>query len=345
MIGEGDARQSDQLENVCVPEQTHDLVGHQPVYDILQRQLDNKRLPGALLLHGPKGIGKATLAFAFARSVLEKTGDEPAARIAEQVGYGSHPNVFVLRCSPKDTGKGFYANIRVEEVRNLQHRMHQTRGRAGHRICIIDSLDDANKSVANALLKILEEPPAETLFIAISHRPGALLPTIRSRCQSHAMRGLEPTDISRVVAAQLPDTNPEALSNAVTLANGRPRRAFEALLLDDLAVLEDLRQWLQAPANQPSGRQITIAETIVKAGGAEAGFAREILINWLAEEAHNAALSGARNRLASATKLWDKAQTSIAEADSYNLDAKQTLISIFDALRTHSQTHMLTHAG
>lgn len=345
MSANGAARQPDQLENVCAPEETGTLIGHQSTFDALDRQLAAKRLPGAVLLHGPKGIGKTTLAFAFAKRLLEETGDESAERIAEQIAQGSHPNVFVLRRSPKDNSGGFYANIRVEEVRNLQSRMRQTRGRAGHRICIIDALDDGNKSVANALLKILEEPPADTIFIGISHRPGALLPTIRSRCQSHAMRGLNAAEIEEIVRTQLPDEDDQSIARAIGLANGRPRRAFEALLLEELAVLEDLRKWLANPVSQPSGKQIAIAEAIVKAGGAEAGFARELLTNWLAEEAHNAAISGSRNRLASATQLWDKAQASIAEADAYNLDARQMLVSIFDALRTHSQKHVLIPAG
>lgn len=345
MSDNGLPRQPDHLDNISAPEQTKTLVGHADVLKTLDRQLKANRLPGAVLLHGPKGIGKATLAFAFARQILTETGDEPADRVAEQLAQGAHPNVFVLRCSPKDTGSGFYTSIRVEEVRALQHRMHQTRGRAGYRVCIIDALDDGNKSVANALLKILEEPPADTVFLGVSHRPGALLPTIRSRCQSLALRGLDPSDIATIVRTQLPQTDETAIERAVGLAGGRPRRAFEALLLDDLAILEDLRVWLANPTAQRSGAQIDIAEAIVKSGGAEAGFARELLVNWLADEAHNAALSGARNRLASATQLWDKAQSSIAEADAYNLDARQTLVSIFDALRTHSEKHVLISAG
>jgi DNA polymerase-3 subunit delta' len=345
MSGNGGTRQPDQLENVCAPEETGALIGHQSTFDTLERQLAANRLPGAVLLHGPKGIGKATLAFAFAKRILHETGDEAAERIAEQVSQGSHPNVFVLRRNPKDNSGGFYANIRVEEVRDLQSRMRQTRGRAGHRICIIDSLDDGNKSVANALLKILEEPPEDTIFIGISHRPGALLPTIRSRCQSHAMRGLPADEIRQIIRTQLPDEEDQAVARAISLANGRPRRAFEALLLEELAVLEDLRAWLSDPVSQPGGSQLTIADAIVKAGGAEADFARELLTNWLAEEAHKAATSGSRNRLASATQLWDKAQASIAEADAYNLDARQMLVSIFDALRAHSQKHVLISAG
>src|SRR5690606_37257728 len=103
------------------------------------------------------------------------------------------------RKAPRETGKGFYTAIRVEEVRGLIEEVRMTRGRAGFRIVIVDSIDDCNASSANALLKILEEPPAETLFVLVSHRPGGLLPTIRSRCRSIALRPLADDDVRRII--------------------------------------------------------------------------------------------------------------------------------------------------
>ena len=135
--------------------------------------LDAARLRGGILLHGPRGIGKATLAFDFARAVFARTGDESPDHIAAQVAAGAYPNLRVLRKAVRDTGKGFYTAIRVEEVRGLIGDSRMTRGRAGFRIVIVDSIDDCNPSSANALLKILEEPPAgQTLFLLVSHRPG-----------------------------------------------------------------------------------------------------------------------------------------------------------------------------
>lgn len=334
-------RMPDQLEGIALPEQSPQLIGHDTVADAILGQAREGRLPGAILLHGPKGIGKATLAFSLTKQILTLTGDEPVERVNEQVNAGVHPNVFTLRRKPRDTGNGFYTAIRVEDVRNVQQRMRQTRGRAGHRICIIDPIDECNANSANALLKILEEPPADTVFLAISHRPGALLPTIRSRCHAHALRALNNADVTTVLMQQMPELAATEIERVIQLAQGRPQRAFEALLLDNLEALEQLQNWLANPGTKQVADHLKLAESITKSGGAEEELARELIVDWMAQEARTAALNGAagRNRLASATKLWEKAQALFADADAYNLDAKQTLVSIFDALRLHVSSH------
>src|SRR5690606_35950218 len=127
------------------------------------------------------------------------------------------------RKAPRETGKGFYTAIRVDEARGLIEESRMTRGRAGFRVVIVDSIDDCNPSSANALLKILEEPPPETLFLLVSHRPGGLLPTIKSRCHAVALRPLSDAEIPEIV--------PSATDASVELAAGIPRRTFEAMAM------------------------------------------------------------------------------------------------------------------
>lgn len=289
-------------------------------------------------MHGPQGIGKATLAFQVAREIFARTSGEHPAIVAEQVAAGAYPNLRVLRKVAKDTGKGFYTVIRVEEVRELIDRLHKTRGRAGHRVVVVDSIDDCNISSANALLKILEEPPPETLFLLISHRPGQLLPTIRSRCQGLALRPLPDDEVRQVLVAAQPDAAPADIDAAVSLAAGRPRRGFEALLLGNAEGLTRLRQWLDDPIAPPAAVHLALADLLASdRDGAQARFARDLILGWLAAEARDAAAaeSGARSRLASASELWEKALAMFADADTYNLDARQTLITLFDAIRKH----------
>ena len=330
-----EVREPDQLEGVLLPEMQRRLIGHEAAREKIMAALDGARLPGAIMLHGPRGIGKATLAFDIARAVFERTGDESAEHIAAQVAAGAYPNLRLLRKAPRETGKGFYTAIRVEEVRSLIEESRMTRGRAGFRVAIVDAIDNCNPSSANALLKILEEPPAETLFLLVSHRPGGLLPTIKSRCHMVALRPLGDDQVREIIGEQ---TGTDA---AVELASGIPRRAFEALAMGEDEGLKTLRGWLKAPASGAPAVYLGVADQLAaQKDGAAHAFGRQMVLDWIAGEARTAAESNAKPRLASATALWEKANALFADADEYNLDARQTLISIFDAIRRHAQTHL-----
>ena len=331
-------RESDQLAAIPLPEYRDTVLGHAAAAAALNARLDARRLPNGVLIHGPRGIGKATFAFDLARRIFERTGDETAPHIAAQVAAGGYPNLFVLRKAVRDTGKGFYTAIRVEEVRRFVEEMRMTRGRAGHRIAIIDAIDDCNASSANALLKILEEPPADTTFLLVSHRPGSLLPTIRSRCFQLALRPVADPVVREVLATTAADLTPDTLERAVQLAEGRPRRGFEALMLSDGGVLADLGSFLADAATPPAALRLSLADRLgAERDSAELRFARDMVANWIAREAREAAASSARARLASANELWDKARLSLADADTYNLDMRQTLVALFDAIRKHQQ--------
>ncbi len=332
------SREPDQIEGVALPEEGQTLVGHVVATAPVSARLAAGRLPGGILVHGPRGIGKATYAFDLARQIFSATGDETPEHIAAQVAAGAYPNLFVMRKAPRETGRGYYTAIRVEEVRGFIEQLRHTRGRAGHRIAIIDSIDDCNASSANALLKILEEPPADTTFLLISHRPGSLLPTIRSRCFQVGLRPLDDADVRAVLQRSGIVRDAEAVDLAVALSAGRPRRALEALLLEERGTLTALRDWLADPSGLAAGGRMELADALgAERDSAELRFARDMLNDWLAKEARSAAASGHRARLASVGELWDKARLSLADADEYNLDMRQTLVALFDAIRKHEQ--------
>ena len=180
----------------------------------------------------------------------------------------------------------------------------------------------------------------DTTFLLVSHRPRQLLPTIRSRCHPVALRPLAETEVRAVLAEGRPDAPSEDLDRAVSLAGGSPRRAFEALLLGDAGTLTALRQWLADPAPLPPAAHLQVADAIGGKDGPEARFAREMLLDWIAAEARTAAESPDRRRLASVSELWEKANALIADTDEYNLDARQTLVVILDAIKRHAQSHL-----
>jgi len=353
---------ADHIPGVVAPEVFKHLYGHVETFSALFKQFEADRAPGGILLHGPKGIGKATLAFALARKIMIASGDDEA-EVREQIALGVHPNVKVLRRAARERSSGFYQNIRVDEVRSVLRQLQQTRGRAGRRIIIVDAIDDCNASAANALLKTLEEPPAKTHLILISNRPGALLPTIRSRCQAHTLRPLANDQVEELLKnssfAKIPKGAKESdeaqsadkIKLAIKSANGSPRRAFQALGMANVAVLKKLSDWLKNPAMSGSSTMLEICEILAnKKNQLEAKFAREIILQWIATETRQAATisnglsgeAGAKNlpRLASAIELWEKTNELFETSDSFNLDQRQGFIILFDQIFTHAQRHL-----
>jgi len=330
-------READQLIDISLPEEAGSVLGHDAAFSSLIAQTQANQLPSAIMLHGAKGIGKASFAFALAKEIFLITGDEKKLQIDRQVAAGSHPNLFIVRKTAKKP-KGFYSDIRIDEVREIQKRMRKTRGRKGHRICIIDAIDDCNIKSSNALLKILEEPPANTIFILISHRPGSLLPTIHSRTQKYALKTLSDEMVQDILIDKVSDISPKNIENCVKLANGRPRRAIMAAMLEGLNILSDLQNWLD---NEANNNHIALSEEIIKAGIAEQEFAREIIIDWIANQANFVAKNNINNRyrFASINKLWDKANEMFNQADIYNLDKKQTMVAILDACYNYNSTY------
>ena len=187
------------------------------------------------------------------------------------------------------------------------------------------------------MLKTLEEPPADTTFLLVSHRPGQLLPTIKSRCHNLALRPIAGDLVRAVLTEHDPALGQTELDRAVSLSGGRPRRAFETLALEPESALGALQAWLLNPGQHAAGVALSLADALgADTQSPELSFAREMLDDWMADEARNAAMQpGNRMRLASANELWDKAHALFAEADEINLDMKQTLVAIFDAIRKH----------
>src|SRR6185503_20550679 len=183
-----DPNDSDRIEGFAHPREIHALMGQDQALARAARAVRSGRPPSAWLITGAPGIGKATLAYRIARYLLAHGAtaagaedlsvpeNHPAAR---QVAAGSHPGLLVLKraVNPK-TGK-LMTVLSVDEIRKLADFFGMTSGAGGWRLAIVDTADDMNDNAANALLKMLEEPPAHAMLLLLSNAPGRLLPTIR----------------------------------------------------------------------------------------------------------------------------------------------------------------------
>ncbi len=224
------------------PRANPDLVGHESAEAALRRLFQSGRMPHAVLMTGPRGIGKATLAYRFARFVLAHgaNGDDvgrlaedegtlavPAASgVFRRVASGGHADLLSVERAYDPRRRRLRSEIVVDETREIAAFLRLTAGEGGWRVVIVDGADAMNRSAANALLKILEEPPRQALLLLVAHNPGRLLPTIRSRCRRFPMTAVAAVD-RRAAARNLPARpaarhSPPPWSPWRTAASGEP---------------------------------------------------------------------------------------------------------------------------
>lgn len=202
------------------------------------------------LFAGPEGVGKASFARTIAARLLAHEADPgvplsaedlpPDSRTAQLIAAGAHPDFRELVRLPKDAdkpGENLARSIPIAQVRGLQPMFATKPSMSSRRVVVIDAVDDLETAASNALLKNLEEPPAGTIFLLISHAPGRLLPTIRSRCRSLRFGALSDGQVTQAVRAALPDVGEPECQALVTSAAGSPGRALAFAGLD-LAALE-----------------------------------------------------------------------------------------------------------
>ena len=228
----------DRLEGFSSPREVDRLFGHEAALGELHEALESGRVHHAWLMVGPEGVGKATLAYRVARTVLAEgaQGDvrkalgrsHPAFR---KVAALSHPNLLVIRRSWVEKSKRYSQWIGIDEVRRLRAFLGHSAGEGGWRIVIVDRADELNQNAANALLKALEEPPPKTLFLLVSSAEGRLPLTLRSRTRILRVTALEEEDLAEAVHAALDrdqhETDGHTLATALALSQGSVRRALE----------------------------------------------------------------------------------------------------------------------
>lgn len=200
------------------PKTTTFLFGHESAEMRWKQDVDSGKLAHGWIISGAKGIGKATFAYKIARMML---GD--SARIAS----GAHSDLLVVEPEFDDKKGEQKSSISVEQARGIAEFLSLTPGEGAWRVVIIDSVDQLNPAGANAILKILEEPPSQALLLLISHNPGMLLPTIRSRCAMLKLTPLGRKDFDNALTALKPDLEPDKIHALRELSGGSPGLALD----------------------------------------------------------------------------------------------------------------------
>jgi DNA polymerase-3 subunit delta' len=333
-------------DDLPLPRETTVLFGHDSAEREFLAVYRSGRVPHAWLIGGEPGIGKATLAYRIARFVLAQpdpsrasTADtlalDPAHRTVRRVAVNAHPDLLALERTPGDSGK-MRTVITVEQVRRLTTFFGSTAGEGGWRVCIVDSADELKyPEGSNALLKMLEEPPPRSLFLLVSHAPGRLLPTIRSRCRRLALRPLGQGDVARAACTALgADADDPAVAAAAAAARGSVSQAIALAGGPMLALREKVAELLGAlPSTDPRAlhalgdeldRDRGLLDTFV-------GAVRDWLSGRLDTEVGNL------RRLARTADLWERLNRSARDVEVYNLERKPFVFTIFGLLAEASR--------
>ncbi|RWR09377.1 DNA polymerase III subunit delta' [Paenirhodobacter populi] len=228
------------VEGAPHPRDTGHLYGQSRAEADFLDAFNTGRLHHGWMLTGPRGVGKATLAWRIARFLLTQQGTartldtDPESPVARRIRAGAEPGVFVLKRGMNDRETALSQDIRVDEVRRLKSFLFLSAAEGGRRVVIVDAADEMNTQAANALLKLLEEPPERVTFLLVTHQPARLLPTIRSRCRELRLVPLAPGDMAQALAQAGIETEGDDTPALAALAAGSVGEAVRLIRLDGL---------------------------------------------------------------------------------------------------------------
>ena len=296
------------------------LIGHQDAENAFLEAWAAGRLHHGWLLAGPQGMGKAAFAARAARFLvthgidgagetppLDDVGDSAADRL---VAAGNHPEILHLNRQVKDKGKDLARNITIDQVRELKARLHFSLSLGDWRVIIVDAIDDLEPAASNALLKTLEEPPAKTVFILVSHSPGRLLPTIRSRCRTLRFQPVEHDVMTAWLHELRPMTELAEVRATVAASGGVPGKAL-ALIDSDVAAMEK-KLLAIATSGDPGNR---LREALAREVGGAANRAKlELVIDIVPGLLARIARERPVAEIAPVLAQWDRVQRTVRDA-------------------------------
>ena len=326
--------ESDRIEGFPHPRATGDLIGQDLALSLAARVIRGGKPPQGWLISGPPGIGKATLAYRIARYLLahgaRDTGAEDLSvpssdHNAIQVAAGSHPGLLVLKRGINEKTGRLMSELPVDEVRRLAGFFGMTSGAGGWRVAIVDTADDMNANAANAILKLLEEPPGRAMLILLANRPGQLLPTIRSRCQRLDLRPLDQMSVAEALKRFLPDANAEERASLARLSGGTIGAALQLASGEGSELAAEADRLIENAATPDTIALLALGDRLARMKDGLPRFS-DFLVETLAARLR------ARARLSSAnlerwTALLDRLEDNFSRSRGLNLEPRQTLLS------------------
>jgi len=353
--------ESDRAGDLTHPRLQAELFGHDSAARQMASAARSGHLHHAWLISGPKGVGKATLAWRFARAILAHgrtncpdTLHVPPEHVAfRRIVQLAHPDVIVIR-RPWDTDrKRFKTELPIAEVRKLRGYFSKHPSDGDTQVAIVDCADDMSTEAQNALLKVLEEPPKAAILLLLSHAPGQLLPTIKSRCRALQLRPLGAEDMTQALQHLAPDVPAPELEVAATLAEGAPGQAAALAMRGSVVLYQELLTLLATLPRLNHGMLHGFAERTVKQFADRTVSEVATLLSQLVERHLRsqmgtiAPMTQERDvfrRMAVAipgpswTEFWTDLRNQFVRADALNLDKKQFVLNAFYSIESAVKT-------
>jgi DNA polymerase III subunit delta' len=320
------------------PREVFDLTGHEAAEQAFEASRARGRLHHAWLLTGPEGVGKATFAYRAARRLLGAPADpahgvlgaNPDHPVSRQIIAHAHPDLFVLERIGED-GK-LRKVIPVDEARGLSEFFSKSPASAPHRVAIVDAADDLNINAANALLKTLEEPPARGVLLMVSHSPGRLLATIRSRCRRLAFSPLS-LDAAAAFVREREDISAEEALRLARMGGGAPGRAWALAGANAIAMDDAARALIEGLPRLDEAMALSLADRF-RGGEGQAQF--NLLFDRLAERVHGHAAERAGEGIGGLDRwaqAWETLQRLPREVEALNLYRADAFFTALGELR------------